>query len=57
MAVFWTLLCIFGITLGLLATARSWSLPIPEYIVKDIQTVPVLDVKTSDDSGTAPQHP
>jgi hypothetical protein len=42
-AVSWTVLCIAGITLGLLATTHSWSLPIPESIVNDIQTTPLAD--------------
>ncbi len=33
----WTLLCVVGLTLGLMATSWSWHLPIPESITKEIQ--------------------
>ncbi len=38
LAGFWTALCIIGLSVGLFATTYSWTLPIPECIVKDIQT-------------------
>lgn len=34
----WTAVCLIGLTFGLLATYRSWTWPIPDYVRNEIQT-------------------
>jgi hypothetical protein len=36
----WTILCVVGLTLGLMATGWSWHLPIPDSITREIQAPP-----------------
>jgi len=36
----WTLLCVVGLTFGLMATSWSWHLPIPDSITREIQAPP-----------------